>query len=187
MLTSVAEKPLLGMAARMDALGLSRRKGQAIKKALVELGYVRSIELPVPQGKTVLLELTDRARAWLVRHRVSIAAIHGSVPHAYWQHRVAETLRSAGWSVVIEGRINGHAVDVVAEREGQRLVVEIETGRSDWLNNFTRLEQTTAAQRWVVWLDPATQGRAQAALPAGERLLRPSQVDGAVGALSGPD
>ena len=55
-----------------------------------------------------------------------------SLEHAYWQHKAAEHFRTKGYDVTLEESIPGDGfVDVVAERSGERIAVEIETGRSD--------------------------------------------------------
>ena len=49
-----------------------------------------------------------------------------------WRFRIAERLQAEGYALTHEYQIAGNgAVDILAERDGQRLVVEIETGRSD--------------------------------------------------------
>lgn len=176
LLESVAHQPLAALTARFDALGLSRRKGTAAKAALIDEDYLRQVDLPTPSGRTVLLALTEAGRSWLLRRRVVITPVHGSLPHAWWQQRVADMLREAGWQVQTEARIDGHAVDVVAERGGRRVLVEVETGRSDWLANLARLEVIRAEAKAVLWLDPETRPRAAAAVPAGVRLLTPVEV-----------
>ena len=177
LLEHVAREPLLGVAARADALGLSRRKMDALKRTLVEEGYLRPVDLPIPQGRTVLLELTDAARFWLAQHRVPGSPVNGSLPHAWWQARVAEMLREKGWSVEVEKRIGGHAFDVWAERDRRTLLLEIETGRSDWLANIAKLEAEHADVRAVLWLDQASLPRARSSLPARIELLTPRTLD----------
>ncbi len=48
-------------------------------------------------------------------------------------------LKADGYEVTFEARLeNGHYVDVVAERSGDRIAVEVETGKSDVVLNIRR-------------------------------------------------
>jgi energy-coupling factor transporter ATP-binding protein EcfA2 len=192
LLESVAREPLLAVTARFEALGLSRRKGTACKTALVDEGMVRAVDLITPTGRTVLLGLTDDGRRWCGRRDIAVAPVHGSLVHAWWQRRAADLLRSAGWEVQIEQAVgggrapsssaSGHAFDVVAERDGRRALLEVETGKSDYLSNLVELERTPADARAVLWLDPASHRRIESV--AGRvRVLRPAALEGWVKGL----
>lgn len=176
LLVHVAQFPFQGVAARFDQLGLSRRKGTALKNALIELGVVASIELTVPSGKMVLLDITDAGREWALRHKISPAPRRGSLPHAYWQHDVQQRLSRAGWTAQTEIALNGHVFDVWAERAGQSLVIQVETGKSAWLKNLDALAACNATHKAVLWLDPASFAKAQLAVPSGIALLLPGQL-----------
>jgi len=51
--------------------------------------------------------------------------------------QIAEKLARDGWLVRIEEPVNGHA-DIYAQRQGRKLAVEIETGKSDWRANVQK-------------------------------------------------
>jgi hypothetical protein len=146
-------------------------------RPIVEAGFAEAVELPIPTGKTILLQLTDRGRAWLRRHKVEITPVSGSLPHAWWQHRVSGLLQKAGFIVGTEVDIDGHRVDVVGERDGERVLVEIETGRSDWMASMALLARAQAWRRAVVWLDSSRLLQAEAVRPASVSVLRPSGVE----------
>lgn len=177
LLEHVAQYPLVGVARRFDELGLSRRKGDALKRALLEFGYVVAVDVPTPSGKTVLLALTAAARHWLERHRVPITATNGGLAHAYWQDRCAALLQAAGWGVTTEHRVDGHALDVYATRGERSLAIEVETGSSSWRENCDRLERLRATHRAVLWLDRGTSLRVKPLVGRGVTLLSPSQLD----------
>jgi len=181
LLESIARQPLLSVTARFESLRLSRRKGTALKQALVEEGYITPVDLLTPKGRTVLLALTEQARVWLVRHRIPISPVRGSLIHAWWQQRLAEQLRAAGWQVKLESTVDGHAFDLAAHRDGHKLLMEVETGRSDWLKNLTHLERTAADHKAVLWLDAASHKRARDAAAATIAVLAPAEVDRWIG------
>ncbi len=176
-LQSVGADPLLGVAARMDAVGLSRRKGNAIKNLLVDEGYVTPVELVIPSGKLVLLQLTELGRHWLQRHHQPMAPLHGSLPHTWWQHRLVELLTQFGWEARMESRIGQHTFDVSAVRGEAKALIEVETGRANWLQNLSFLESARGvAHKAVVWLDAGSLLRAKRALPRCVCLLQPREV-----------
>lgn len=177
LLRHVAEHPLVGVAARYDALGLSRRKGDALKDALVQHGALRPVSVPIPRGRVLLLELTEDGRDAAQSLGATIAAVHGSLPHAYWQQQAADLLHARGWSVGTEVIRNDHAFDVLATRGDHELALEVETGKSNWLSNLAALEAVNATHRAVLWLDPARELRARNLAPSNVVVLRPSQLD----------
>ncbi|MCC6968806.1 MAG: ATP-binding protein [Phycisphaerales bacterium] len=177
LLRHIAEHPLVGVAARYDALGLSRRKGDALKDALVQHGALRPVSVPIPRGRVLLLELTEDGRDAAHALGATIAAVHGSLPHAYWQQQAADLLHAQGWSVGTEVIRNDHAFDVLATRGDHDLALEVETGKSNWLSNLAALEAVNATHRAVLWLDPARELRARSLAPSNVLVLRPSQLD----------
>lgn len=188
LLRHIAEHPLVGVAARYDALGLSRRKGDAIKDALVQHRAVRPVSVPIPRGRVLLLELTEDGRHAAESLGITVTAVHGSLPHAFWQQHAAEALRSSGWSVGTEIVQDDHAFDVLATRENDALLLEVETGKSNWLANLAALEAAPATHgvvhRAVLWLDPASELRTRSLAPASVVVLRPGQLDPWIKSLS---
>jgi len=176
MLRSIAEQPLLGIAKRCDLLQLSRRKGMACRDRLIDLGYAQAEHITIPKGKTVLLALAEPARRWLKHHRITPAPLNGSLPHAYWQHRLAEQLRAKGWQVKTEHTIGSTRLDVRAEKDGRVMLIECETGRSAWRKNLESLTKVPADVRAVLWLDRASQLQAKQFVPKGVAFLTPQSV-----------
>lgn len=185
LLEHVATAPLTSVTSRYATLGLSRRKGDAAKRVLVDEGYLKPIDVAIPTGQLLLLELTDTARLWLQRRRIEPAATQGSLLHAWWQQHAAELLRAAGWTVALEHRIGGHAFDIHAERAGNTLLLEVETGRSDYLGNLAALESATSDRRWVLWLDTATLLRIRSLAPKSVKIVQPRELARLIAALGG--
>ena len=53
----------------------------------------------------------------------------GGIVHNYWKNEICKQLEKAGWSVELEKPIgNNQAIDIYAERNGQLIAVEVETG-----------------------------------------------------------
>ena len=63
----------------------------------------------------------------------------GGPEHRYWKKRLAEHLRSQGWEVVEEHPLGGgKAIDLLATRDGKRVAIEVETGKSDAAVNIQK-------------------------------------------------
>ncbi len=141
-LRDVAEHPLFGSVERYKSLCLSRRKGNTLRESCIKKGLIVPIDIPTRSGKTVLLELTDEGKRALhaLGYDVSEKFRQGSLEHEYWKHKVAEKLKSDGWTVALEEPVNGYA-DILAEKDGQKIAVEIETGKSDWRANVEKNRQ----------------------------------------------
>jgi len=77
----------------------------------------------------------------------------GSWEHEYWKHRVGEYYRKKGYRVTFEYKIgSGMSVDVVAEKDGKKIAIEIETGKSDSIYNIRKDLEAGFAAVWVVAL-----------------------------------
>lgn len=138
-LLDVLEHPLSGAVERYPNLGLSRRKGNAIREACVQNGLLGLVDIKTSSGKCVLTELTDKGKNALRSLGIDVPerARWGSLEHEYWKHKVADKLRTDGWSIVIEEPVNGYT-DIIAEKDGRRVAIEIETGKSDWRGNLQK-------------------------------------------------
>lgn len=185
LLKHVGAHPLEGVAVRYLAVGLSRRKGDAAKKHLVAAKMVVPVDVVTPEGKTVILAMTDTGREWLARHRCDIAPVRGSPLHMWWQETCAQILRERGWVVTLEYVLAGHAFDVHAIRGESSLLLEVETGRSSWLHNLQMLGVQDAEHRAILWLDRAQIARATAAAPSGVRVLTPTTLRAWLAEVSG--
>ena len=133
-LTDCLRQPELGIVQRIRSLNISRRKVNAVKTALVERGLLRAVDVLTGTGRVVLLELTADGKAALERAGTDTTGYlaHGGAEHQFWAERIAVALRDQGCTVEHEYRIAGNgAVDILATRDNERVVVEIETGQSD--------------------------------------------------------
>lgn len=140
-LTDVLRHPELGIVQRAKQLELSRRKAHAIKTALVRRGLIEAVDVATGSGRTVLLALTRDGKAALQQVGVdtSHCGARGGPEHEYWRTRVVAALERDGYHVTREHHIAGNgAVDILAERDGERLIVEIETGQSDVVENVRK-------------------------------------------------
>jgi energy-coupling factor transporter ATP-binding protein EcfA2 len=138
LLTDLVEHPLSTTVERYSRLHLSRRKGHALRTALVEVDLIQPVRIPTRSGNVVLLDLTARGRQHCSKLGLSLPPTGSAgITHRYWAHRVGKSLQEEGYTVRHEYQVEGNGrVDLLAEQENESLPCEIETGRSDIAGNI---------------------------------------------------
>lgn len=55
----------------------------------------------------------------------------------YWVNQTGKYYTSLGFSVIFEYAVKGNgSVDILAEKDGHKIIIEVETGKSDTLKNL---------------------------------------------------
>lgn len=139
-LSDVAVRPLSTTVRRYQRLHLSRRRGNAIRKSLCQAHLVMPVTIATRSGQVVLHDLTDDGRAMCDRLGVTMQPrLQAGLEHRYWADRAACHYEQMGYVVTHEYQVAGNgAIDLLAERGGQRLHIEIETGKSDIVANLQK-------------------------------------------------
>ncbi|MFG0252522.1 MAG: hypothetical protein ACF8NJ_06575 [Phycisphaerales bacterium JB038] len=101
-----------------------------------------------------LLRLTSRARRLLNLPEAQGAGgrRRESIAHEYWKNWYAAQLKAQGYLVQIEAPRVGGRVDVLAEKGGKRVAVEIETGKSDADANVRNCLASGFDEVWVSFM-----------------------------------
>lgn len=139
LLADVADHQVSPVTERYERLGLSPKRGTHAAAAVVDRGLLKAVTVPVPGSHVRLLELTPSGRLALGLS-ASVTDRHGGLEHRYWVEKIAEGLAGAGFAVTTEAPIgHGKSVDLlVALGKGERITVEVETGRSNWRSNVRK-------------------------------------------------
>jgi hypothetical protein len=160
LLKDILDHPLDGVVKRYNRLGVSRRRGNHAKEALMARGLVNAVSVPTKTGKVVLLEPTTTARDVLKSAGFCLASPReGGLVHAFWKETIGQDLRNQSWAVTEEKAIGkGQAVDIEARKSGVRVAIEVEAG-SRGCENILRLLQH--GFDWIVSFsaDESIQGR----------------------------
>lgn len=142
-LADVAARPLSTTVSRYQRLNLSRRRGNAFRQSYATAGVIEAITLATRSGQVVLYELTDHGRILC-----SAAGIEAgprpreSLEHRFWVSQAASHFEKKGYEVTREHAIKGNgAVDLLAERSGHRVAIEVETGKSDIRANLAKMKE----------------------------------------------
>ena len=139
-LADVAARPLSGTVSRYQRLHLSRRRGNAVRTSLLSAGLIEAVPLATRSGQIVLYELTGLGRSFCRSAGIDAGSEpRESLEHRYWVDRTATHFLEAGYEVSREYVIKGNgAVDLLAEKAGERVAIEVETGKSDIGTNVTK-------------------------------------------------
>lgn len=123
-----------GVKKRYKRLNLSIGKGNRLKQQLLEQGWLKSQTVDLGKTRKVLLGLTKQAKEIL--NMKNTQPEHGSLVHEYWKRFYAQRFHEKGYAVNFEvPRISGQ-VDVVAENSSEKIAIEIETGKSNFMRNI---------------------------------------------------
>lgn len=139
LLSDVYQYPYSGVVARYRRLSISRRKGDDLKKQLIEKTLIEPVSILTRSGRIVLLEITPLGWDQLKRLGLkrSTKRYNEGLEHRFWKEKIAELFRREGYKVFIEHPVNGFS-DIIIEKNGKQVPVEIETGKSNWEQNIEK-------------------------------------------------
>jgi DNA-binding MarR family transcriptional regulator len=137
----VAQNPLSSIVERYHRLGASTYQSNKAKDSLTKQGLVHTETVSSGSGRIKILGLTPAGEK--VAQECGFAVEHfpknASPEHELWKKKVAEYLKARGYEVEEEKHIGrGKFTDVVARKNGKKIAVEIETGKSDKIHNINK-------------------------------------------------
>jgi hypothetical protein len=139
-LEDIARFPISGVVARYARLGLNRYQGNNLQRQLLDKGLICWRPVSTRTGRLKVLVLSDAGKKAIPDVRVE-KVFHkaGGFEHESAKLKVGEHFKQKGYTVTYEYKLpSGRSVDVVAEKDGKRIAIEIETGKSDSLYNIRK-------------------------------------------------
>ncbi|HBG60705.1 MAG: hypothetical protein A2Y10_13105 [Planctomycetes bacterium GWF2_41_51] len=141
MLYDILTHPQDGVRHRYRRLGISDKKGHQTKETLLNQGWIESQTVELGRTRKIILRLTKQAKETLGLDTETPE--YGSLVHEYWKRFYGQKLERQGYKIDFEvPRISGR-VDVVAKKKDEKLAIEIETGKSNFIRN---VQQDLAAR-----------------------------------------
>jgi len=137
----VLQYPDDGVKARYKRLGLSTGTANRLKDQLITQGWLEDQAVDIGQTRKVILRLTKQSKDALGLD--TSEPQHGSIVHEYWKRFYAQRFREQGYHVEFEVPRELGRVDVVAQKDGENIAIEIETGKSNFIRN---IQQDLAAK-----------------------------------------
>jgi hypothetical protein len=138
LLVDVWERPTSTITDRYHSLCLSPRRGTGLQKMLLKQSLIVSCPIVIGRSRIKVLALTGAGKAALGIDEPDADRL-GGPEHRYWKKRLADHLRASGYHVTEEYPVGGgKTIDLVAERDGKRVALEVETGKSDAAANVQK-------------------------------------------------
>jgi hypothetical protein len=133
---------------------------------------IESVPIATRSGQVVLYQLTEAGRA--VSESLGLAPgsrPRASLEHLYWARQATGYFEQRGYQVSLEHSVPADGtVDLLAERPGERVAVEIETGKSNIRANLEKLSKANMDRVVFVATSPA-------AVTACQRILDRHEPD----------
>jgi hypothetical protein len=143
LLLDIAAVPISKVTERYARLGWNPKTGTEIQNAVLRHGLADFVTLEIGRGSRVkLLTLTAAGEA-IVRSEGGTIRRSGpaGMLHEFWRSRIRERCENRGYTVTDEYHLgNGKRVDLLARSGDRRLLIEIETGRSDIAENVAKCQ-----------------------------------------------
>lgn len=133
LLEDIQEHPYDGVDARYRRLGWSADRGQRAKTRLLALRLLHEESISTSKTRKTLLRISREARTNLGFD--TPGQRRESLLHEYWKHIYADHYRSLGYDVTIEAPRHSGRMDILARKSGESIAIEIETGKSDVVEN----------------------------------------------------
>ena len=140
-LADVAARPLSTTVSRYQRLKLSRRKGNAIRQQLAAAGIIEPVAIATRAGQVVLYRASDSGLSACKSIGIEPGpSRRPSLEHEFWAAAAARHFEGRGYDVTREYAVAGNGVvDLLVTCPGERVAVEIETGKSDIKENIEKL------------------------------------------------
>jgi len=165
-LADAATRPLSTTVSRYQRLHLSRRRGNAIRQHLSDAGIIEAVPIATRSGQVILYQLTDFGRTVCSSVQIDPGPPpRATLEHAFWARRATEYFQKKGFEVTQEHFVDGNGhVDLLAERPGERIAIEVETGKSDIAGNIEKVQDVGFDRVVLVATSPAAVGACQKTL-----------------------
>ncbi|RKY12778.1 MAG: hypothetical protein DRP65_00215 [Planctomycetota bacterium] len=144
LLLDIAKHPLSVITERYQRLGWSAHTGTKLKQRLLEKDLIEQEKVSVPDGSVTLLKLVSQGKGLVESWGIKVKALpkNASLEHEYHKELATRRYRQMGYNVQKEVPIgDGKAVDLVATKDGKRVAIEIETGKSDVQANIKKCRE----------------------------------------------
>jgi hypothetical protein len=141
-LADIVARPLSSTVSRYQRLNLSRRRGNAVRQALITSLIIERAVITTRSGQVVLCQLTDFGRTVCASHHIdSGPRPRESLEHMFWVSKTAKYFEKKGYDVSCEHPVKGNgAIDVLATKPGEKVAIEIETGKSNVKSNLNKVK-----------------------------------------------
>lgn len=165
-LADIATRPLSTTVSRYQRLNLSRRRGNAIRQSLAAAGIIEAVTIATRSGQVVLCQLTDSGKSACSSLDIDPGPrARESLEHSFWVNKAARYFEKKGYDISREHPVKGNgATDILAEKPGEQVAVEIETGKSNIKANLDKIQKADFDKIILVAANPSATDKCQKAI-----------------------
>lgn len=147
----IVNNPHSGVTKRYKKLNISTKKGNVIKELLIKKGIIKTKQIISGNGWIMLIGLTKKGKDIARTLGYKLKKLNGKagLEHEYWRYKIGKYYEKRGYKVRMETPVNGEA-DIVAEKDKQRIAVEIETGEHNIPRTISNVEKDLKADFTMV-------------------------------------
>lgn len=135
LLCDVINYPNDSVTARYQRLDIGVKKGHRLKEQLVRNEWLEAELVELGHTRKLLLRPTKKAKQ-LLKLNDQQPTNYGSLIHEYWKWFYTEKFKAKGYQVMLEYPRASGQTDVVAKKDEEKIAIEIETGKSDYIRNL---------------------------------------------------
>lgn len=142
-LQDIIAQPLSTTVSRYHRMHFSRRRGDAVRRYLLDSNYIEPVRIATRTGQVVLYQLTVAGRDLCTLLGMDPAPFScESLEHRYWVRKTADYYKKQGYETTLEYAVKGNGkIDILAEKPGQKIAIEVETGKSAPLANLINADK----------------------------------------------
>ncbi len=102
--------------------------------------FIRTIDISTLRGRIKLFEITEKGQQIITPLGYKPKSWRkGGVEHQYWQYKVAQFFHYKGYKITENYLLGkGKEIDIVVEKDNEKIAIEIETGKSDAYANIQK-------------------------------------------------
>ena len=134
LIEDVLNHPDDGVKTRYHRLALSIGTANRLKQQLINQHWLEEQTVDLGQTRKVILRLTQQSKTALKLDTSDPQ--NGSIVHEYWKRFYAQRYREQGYDIQFEVPRNSGRIDVVATKTSEKIAIEIETGKSNYVRNI---------------------------------------------------
>jgi hypothetical protein len=135
LLIDVLENPFSTITDRYKRLSLHPKLGNRCRKDLISEKCVQPRKIITGKGWITLFEITRKGKMVLTDLGYDFKNESEGVVHKYWKNKIAEYYKALGLDVRVEEYYVNGRPDIIVRKDGKKIAVEIETGKSDYVKN----------------------------------------------------
>jgi hypothetical protein len=144
LLIDMYKRPLIQTAQRYRDLNLNPRKGNALKRELLQKYLIYPIKINTGKGRISLFDLSEQGKQLLRVEGIEFkrAKRKGSLLHQYWTDQAKKYFQNKSYGILEEIKIGeGKFIDLVGIKGQEIIAIEIETGKSNFLENMKKCQE----------------------------------------------